>query len=693
MKPSCTLFIYAILTVFGSTSISAQWVKDDCINAMEVCLDGLIHPTSFYTPGKEPTICPDGKDWVPKSDLWIAFKPLQSHLVIEASALGSCPDSKVFRAMIHESCDTGPIECQIDCAAAVQVGTEITFIPGKTYYLRIDGCGESLCPIVIHVTPANAISVPPSLGLPTWPVSGYIQGSNLVPCVGYTRAYTVPQVPDLTAYRWKIESGKAQFENKNVWETIDNNPKLPLTDITKAGSNRNSISIIFSQSIDSVVLSCEAFLGCFSAGKTYKTIKMRVINKSRYEQLCPSAAAFSEPDIIGGPYLPNDSCGVFRKYQFTNTDKFGCTYDLELNVAKLCDTAAFYLNLDTVNVCGQSGITIDNQYLPYLPYSIKTNNYKGKGVEYPNSNPPKCNVVYSFILKELNPKVEVKSTGKLNCKQDTVILEALVSPVAKNVTLKHSWEKLKADSLLGWETIQGANTTKLACTQPGRYRLTTTFLMDNELRDGKFTGTRCAITLSSNEIGVTGEPDLGKPFIYGPKIVVEKSTQTYCVYTPTPKVTWKSSKGLKYKQYYNNGQSCISVAFPKLTNNGWLIASHGNSCGTEKDSIYVFVKPKIASAEEVPINAANDEVETRQGESFPIAILELFPSPAKDDIQIKCNQLFDRVQCTDLLGRSVVLKTSDLGTYSISFLEPGLYQISIYNAHHKIATQKFVKID
>ncbi len=191
----------------------------------------------------------------------------------------------------------------------------------------------------------------------------------------------------------------------------------------------------------------------------------------------------------------------------------------------------------------------------------------------------------------------------------------------------------------------------------------------------------------------TVDDQLPTPYIHGLKVVTQKSTQTYCVYSPTPDVIWKSSKGLKYKQYYKNGQSCIAVTFAKLTNTGWLIASHSNSCGTEKDSIYVFVKPKTSSAEEVPIHATSDQIETRQGDSFSNAVLELFPSPAKDLLQIKCNQPYNRVRCTDLLGRSVELKPSELSTYSISFLRPGLYQISIYKERHRIATQKFVKID
>ena len=107
----------------------------------------------------------------------------------------------------------------------------------------------------------------------------------------------------------------------------------------------------------------------------------------------------------------------------------------------------------------------------------------------------------------------------------------------------------------------------------------------------------------------------------------------------------------------------------------------------------MLVKPKTASAEEVPTPVAGDQVETRQSNSFSNSVLELFPSPATDHLQIKSNQPFDRVECTDLLGRSFDLKINDLSIYDISFLQSGLYQISIYNERKKIASQKFVKID
>lgn len=105
-----------------------------------------------------------------------------------------------------------------------EVGGEITFVPGKIYYLRIDGCSGTVCPFQITVNPANALLPPANPIQPKWPATGLIQGKNPVACPGKTASYQVPLLPPATAsigpwrlsvcwnfsMKWEINSWRQQ---------------------------------------------------------------------------------------------------------------------------------------------------------------------------------------------------------------------------------------------------------------------------------------------------------------------------------------------------------------------------------------------------------------------------------------------------------------------------------------------------
>jgi hypothetical protein len=169
------------LTLFVLEVTAQNCVPSDaCVNAPKLCMNGFITSTGGYTPGGEPlSNCPIG----PHNDSWIAFMPTLSSLSINVTTLGSCSSGSGIDIMIHTSCNTDPIDC-VNCQYSGDVGGGFNFIPGQTYYLRIDGCNGAICPVQITVTPSNAIALPPDRINPKWPATGFIAGPLTIPCPG-----------------------------------------------------------------------------------------------------------------------------------------------------------------------------------------------------------------------------------------------------------------------------------------------------------------------------------------------------------------------------------------------------------------------------------------------------------------------------------------------------------------------------
>jgi len=224
-----------------------------------------------FSPGGESPVCANGQGWSVENDLWIAFVPALPNLTITVDVLGNCSSGNGVQALIHDNCSQPPIDCDVDCGGSPDVGGVITFVPGQTYYLRIDGCSGAICPVQITVTPSNGIIPPPDNIQPKWPATGLIQGKNQVPCPGKESTHSVPLNICATAYNWTIESGDAEIINTQGDEFVDNNPGQPGTSVTIVGSMRNAVQVLF-KSAGKVKLCVEGTNGCHTTGKTCITI-------------------------------------------------------------------------------------------------------------------------------------------------------------------------------------------------------------------------------------------------------------------------------------------------------------------------------------------------------------------------------------------------------------------------------------
>lgn len=132
-----------------------------CAGAPKLCMNGLITTTAGFSAGGEPINCPNGQGWGVHNDQWIAFMPALPNVTITVDVVGNCSSGSGIQALIHSDCNSDPIDCDVDCGGSPEVGAGINFVPGQTYYLRIDGCNGAICPIQITVNPSNGIINPP----------------------------------------------------------------------------------------------------------------------------------------------------------------------------------------------------------------------------------------------------------------------------------------------------------------------------------------------------------------------------------------------------------------------------------------------------------------------------------------------------------------------------------------------------
>ncbi|MBK8723412.1 MAG: T9SS type A sorting domain-containing protein, partial [Saprospiraceae bacterium] len=221
------------------------------------------------------------------------------------------------------------------------------------------------------------------------------------------------------------------------------------------------------------------------------------------------------------------------------------------------------------------------------------------------------------------------------------------------------------------------NTADFAAYFPGNYPIT--LLADNG----------CNELSSTNDFSF--ENQLSKSKIYGSSIVNEKTSQSYCLYTGQNNVTWKSSKGLKFKQSYKNGQSCISVSFPKISSSGWITATHSNSCSSITDSIYVIVKPVLFSNQLSKSN--NIEAITEQHQDLEENQFKITPNPSNGNFSISSSFEFDKIEVMNIIGRAIYFDNSNNNQFNISEFPSGLYIVSLVKNGQKIGSKKLMKVD
>lgn len=175
------------------------------------CPNGLIFPTDFCqqacvvcgfdgyfgsTDGYSSQTPPGGFCGTIENEQWIAFIAGGSQVTITVTS-SNCIMGNGIQLAVYPDCQEAPIACNggNNGWADKPLSVTVNLIPGKTYFLLIDGFAGDICDFTVEITPPISVTAPP-VGL-----TGAITGPNTV-CPGATALYNVPQVSGAGYYIW-----------------------------------------------------------------------------------------------------------------------------------------------------------------------------------------------------------------------------------------------------------------------------------------------------------------------------------------------------------------------------------------------------------------------------------------------------------------------------------------------------------
>ena len=197
-----------LIAFLGSLSIHAQpitqacsspqWLGADfcdftCVNCM---IDGFTG-TNAVGPPTNQIYC--GQITV-HNPVWLAFVAGSEEINLEVIPF-NCNNFQGLQLAVFEQCNDMPIGCHPGSsmgALPLQFVYD-QYIPGKTYYLMIDGYAQDICEFTIHVLSGSVFPPPPgNATMPNGP-------SSL--CIGMTGHYSIPPVPGAGFYHWIAPPG------------------------------------------------------------------------------------------------------------------------------------------------------------------------------------------------------------------------------------------------------------------------------------------------------------------------------------------------------------------------------------------------------------------------------------------------------------------------------------------------------
>lgn len=80
------------------------------------------------------------------------------------------------------------------------------------------------------------------------------------------------------------------------------------------------------------------------------------------------------------------------------------------------------------------------------------------------------------------------------------------------------------------------------------------------------------------------------------------------------------------------------------------------------------------------------------GNSNSAKTVSIYPNPAKDNITVSNNLIFDKATIVNSLGQEVTaLCKNEQDIYDVEFLPDGIYYISFYDKKSKVGVSKFIK--
>lgn len=219
---------------------------EDCFNTCVACnFTALPGNTGGYGAGFVPQFCSNIQN-----DQWYAFVAGIPEMEITITP-SNCFNGAGIQAALYEECDGMFISCDPGCMTCANDPVEMqltNLIPGKTYYLMIDGYSGDVCDFILNVFPPSAAVAPP-----VGSMSNNINGPAAT-CNGAGNTYTIPVVSGAGYYTW----------SSNSPATLFNGQPGPATFAAPGG---NVVDVVFGSNAGAVAISVQASNAC-NTGQT-----------------------------------------------------------------------------------------------------------------------------------------------------------------------------------------------------------------------------------------------------------------------------------------------------------------------------------------------------------------------------------------------------------------------------------------
>ncbi len=447
---STTVVVTDICTTANSAIIPPE-CPDGIVTPAEscdwACVFKCLDPSYMNQPYVGSTVGwgndtgPNGWCGTIENDQWLAFMAIDPVLTLLATP-SNCSNNDGLQMAIYESCNGLPLMCEGGSQNGGMNPVVLTvsgLIPGKAYYIVIDGYSGDQCDFTLETLPPSRLDIlcapsgsacPPGVDCFDFDTISITGPPSICPYGSAVYSINTPNNALISGYQWTGPSGTLIDGNPVPYITYPPNGKHPqITFGDQSGTLCvRTLTYFFPPSVPL----------CIDVGFN-----------SPYETVLPDTVICHE----NVPYISPVGSYVYNtgNYLWTLSAANGCDSIIRQKVKVLLPIVR---NI-TRNVC--IGGCVDVCGVSYCTPGIYTavcDSYLG------------CDSTTTLILNVLDPQAQIIGGGILSCTIPSLVLNSVVSPNTPYPSFR-TWRNLQTGAIVG----TGSSITVI---QPGTYTLTTT---------------------------------------------------------------------------------------------------------------------------------------------------------------------------------------------------------------------------
>ncbi len=596
------LLLIVFLSFFIATELRAQCgspmaggIGETCANPASACLNGLISNNYGFSGA-------GGVD-IPgcltiQNDVYISFTVdpafAGGSINFQIDLAGCTGGGNGLQAAIYPigACNSTPLDCNQGSPVSFSIGGNVSFVPGNTYILMLDGVSGSQCGYTITANPTNSIVPPPDVfnGLaigPMSPANAIISCADPVPDLPIK--YSIPPVACATTYHWYIMGSSGSGGTASIMGIgIAANTSQSGMNINTTGTTGAAVNLSISGNTAGTFKLCvEAGNGCNYTPPLCKdvTIKTPPVDTSAVLYFCPNVSSWNgtgrlptprfPATLPGAPFSITTSFPGSNLYTVQVKDAQNCPFNVDLDLRKYSE-ADYSRDLGEIPLCKNQTVTICG-----TAYSQATPG--GKVVICPvpaGSLPPKCDTTKSFFITPIiiNPIIIPASVTKA-CPNSVVRLSGATSTwlpnLGGNQIVTYTWFK-------GAAIIPGATDSFYnvpagdVLTGSQVYMFVITYKYNYFGPDGTTPLTKTCTEMTTATVSASVAPSPQTPVITGAGSYCNGGTYTFTIsnYNGTDIIAWKIN-GVTVPNNITN-----SVTFQVSAPNDVITAVASNQCGS-----------------------------------------------------------------------------------------------------------------